>query len=106
MENIEYEMDLSSEFYENDDLYTKLVIQDHSADGYRVFDSLDEFWEFNDSVPLHSRCFSEVVFADAPQAPIVHVGLSSRNKMPTRKIVDIIRSVITIMLEVFLIFYI
>ncbi|CAB4466887.1 unnamed protein product [Rhizophagus irregularis] len=101
MENIEYEMDLSSEFYENDDLYTKLVIQDHSADGYRVFDSLDEFWEFNDSVPLHSRCFSEVVFADAPQAPIVHVGLFSHNKMPTRKIVDIIRSVITIMLEVF-----
>ncbi|GBB85155.1 hypothetical protein RclHR1_11700005 [Rhizophagus clarus] len=87
--------------YLADDLSTKLVVQDHTADGYRVFDSFDEFWDFSDNTPPHLRCFSEVVFEDTPQAPMVHVGISSRSKMPKKKIVSTIKSVITSMLEVF-----
>lgn len=31
-----------------DNLSTKLVIKDHTANSYRVFDSFDEFWDFSD----------------------------------------------------------
>ncbi|PKY25676.1 hypothetical protein RhiirB3_440708 [Rhizophagus irregularis] len=89
------------ETYLANDLSTKLVVQDHTADSYRVFDSFDEFWDFSDNTPPHLRCFSEVVFEDTPQTPMVHVGISSRSKMPKKKIVGTIESVITSMLEVF-----
>lgn len=95
MDYIKYETDLA------DNLSTKLVIQDHTANGYRVFDSFDEFWDFSDNTLPHLRYFSEVVFEDAPQAPIVHVGISSRSKMPKKKITSTIQSVISGMLEVF-----
>ncbi|GES95853.1 hypothetical protein GLOIN_2v1486654 [Rhizophagus clarus] len=41
--------------YDKETLSMKLIVQDNTDRGYRVFDSLQEFWDYNEIVPERSR---------------------------------------------------
>lgn len=93
------------EDYSREELSTKLVVQDYTVDGYLVFDSLEEFWEYNNSLPEHLRSFSEVVYGDVPRASMIHVGFTSRSKVTGTKIVNILKQVIRGILDEFIASY-
>ncbi|CAB4405375.1 unnamed protein product [Rhizophagus irregularis] len=87
--------------YDKETLSTKLIVQDNTDSGYRVFDSCQKFWDYSEIVPEHLRCFSEIIYENAPQTPKIQVGFSSRTRIPKGELVNIIRQLLSGMLEEF-----
>ncbi|CAG8630832.1 19381_t:CDS:2 [Rhizophagus irregularis] len=79
----------------------KLAIYDHIIEKFVVFDTLDAYWELFNETPNEYKCFSEVVFRDVPQSPVIELGLSSNTRFPGTKIVEILRTVVEGMLKLF-----
>ncbi|PKC17417.1 hypothetical protein RhiirA5_369034 [Rhizophagus irregularis] len=79
----------------------KLAIYDHFIEKYIVFESLNAFWEMLDNTPKEYCCFSEVVFKDMPQAPVIEIGFSSETRYPGTQIVGILRTILDTVLELF-----
>ncbi|RGB26439.1 hypothetical protein C1646_770426 [Rhizophagus diaphanus] len=87
--------------YDKETLSTKLIVQDNTDSGYRVFDSCQKFWDYSEIVPEHLRCFSEIIYENALQTPKIQVGFSSRTRIPKGELVNIIRQLLSGMLEEF-----
>ncbi|RGB23533.1 hypothetical protein C1646_806326 [Rhizophagus diaphanus] len=87
--------------YDKETLATKLIVQDNTDSGYRVFDSCQKFWDYNEIVPEHLRCFSKIIYENAPQTLKIQVGFSSRSQIPKGELVNIIRQLLSGMLEEF-----
>lgn len=48
--------------YDKKILAMKLMVQDNTNYSYRVFDSCQKFWDYNETVLEHLRCFSEIIY--------------------------------------------
>ncbi|RIA93395.1 hypothetical protein C1645_819486 [Glomus cerebriforme] len=60
----------------------KLAIYEHIIGKYMVFDSLDVYWEYFNETLNEYKCFSEVMFKDVFQSPVIELSLSSEGKYP------------------------
>ncbi|RIA99721.1 hypothetical protein C1645_811075 [Glomus cerebriforme] len=54
----------------------EILVMDDAKDRYLLFRERDKFWKYNDRIPSHLRCFSEVVNGDLPQIPDIHINSS------------------------------
>ncbi|RGB27842.1 hypothetical protein C1646_673695 [Rhizophagus diaphanus] len=79
----------------------KLTVFDHYKRKYIVFDFLKAYWKMSDNTPKTYQCFEEVVFNNVSQSPVIEIGLTSSVKYLSTKIVEIVRTVLNTMIEIF-----
>lgn len=100
-DNYDYFVITADQLGKNPMLDSNLIIKDHIADDFKVFNSHAGFWKYRLSLPLRSRHFSEVVRGHLPQTPMVHVRIPSRSKILGKTMLSILSQVLDGMLDIF-----